>query len=132
MKIDVVKSKIWSSDIEVFIQNSDGLCASYFHHMIKTYTWWGLLSVIVDVRLILKITNYVTTLIYLYLYQYLLLWDILYIIGNGLISTFQYKFNCMNLFSHSWDIIRQSFYSYWWPDISVICCCVCTSSYICK
>ena len=28
---------------------------------------------------------------------------------------------------HSWDISRQSFYSYWWPDISVICYCSCTS-----
>ena len=45
-------------------------------------------------------------------------------------STFQYKFNCANLSSHSWDISRQSFYSYWYPDISVICCCFCIS-YIC-
>jgi len=26
MKTDVIKSKIYSSDIEVFIQNNDGLC----------------------------------------------------------------------------------------------------------
>jgi len=38
MIIDVVKSEIKSSDIEVFIQNSDGLYASYFHYMIKTCT----------------------------------------------------------------------------------------------
>ena len=42
-------------------------------------------------------------------------------------STFQCKFNCVNLFSCSWDICRQSFYSYWWPDISVICCHFCAS-----
>ena len=42
-------------------------------------------------------------------------------------STSQCKFNHANLFSRSWDISRQSFYSYWWPDISVICCCFCTS-----
>jgi len=69
-------------------------------------------------------------LICLYFYQYLLHWDILYIIVNELMSTFQHKFNCVNLFSCSWDISRQSFYSYWWPDISVICCCFYTS-YIC-
>jgi len=40
----------------------------------------------------------------LYLYKYLLLWDIPYIIRNHLISTFQYKFNYTNPFSHSWDI----------------------------
>ena len=66
-------------------------------------------------------------MICLYLYQYLLLWDVLYIIGNGLISTSQYKFNRGNPFSHSWDISRWSFYSYWWPDISVICCHFCAS-----
>jgi len=42
-------------------------------------------------------------------------------------STFQHKLNSANLFSSSWDISRRSFYSYWWPDISVICCCFCTS-----
>ena len=42
-------------------------------------------------------------------------------------STFQHKLNCANPFSCSWDISRQSFYSYWWPDISVICCHFCTS-----
>ena len=47
--------------------------------------------------------------------------DISYIIGNGLMSTFQYKFNCL------WDISKWRFYSNWWPDISVICCCFCTS-----
>ena len=64
-------------------------------------------------------------LICLYLCQYLLLWDISYIVVNRLMSTFQCKFNHANLFSHSWDISRQSFYSYWWPDISVICCHFC-------
>ena len=53
-----------------------------------------------------------------------------YIIENGLISTFQYKFDCANPSSHSWDINKQSFYSYWWPDILVVCCCFYTS-YIC-
>ena len=32
-------------------------------------------------------------------------------------STFQLKFNHVNPFSCSWDISRQSFYSYWRPDI---------------
>jgi len=41
-------------------------------------------------------------------------------------STSQHKFNRANPFSHSWDISRQSFYSYWCLDISVICCCSCT------
>jgi len=27
---------VLTSDIKVFIQNSNGTCASYFHHMIKT------------------------------------------------------------------------------------------------
>ena len=45
-------------------------------------------------------------------------------------STFQHKFNCANPSSHSWDISRQSFYNYWCPNISVICCCFCIS-YIC-
>ena len=40
-------------------------------------------------------------------------------------STLQHKFNHVNPFSCSWDISRQSFYSYWWPDISVICCHFC-------
>ena len=66
-------------------------------------------------------------MICLYLYQYLLLWDASYIVGNGLMSTSQHKFNRVNLFSCSWDISRRSFYSYWWPDISVICCHFCTS-----
>ena len=66
-------------------------------------------------------------MICLYLYQYLSLWDVSYIIENGLMSTSQCKFNCANLFSCSWDISRQSFYSYWCPDISVICCCFYTS-----
>ena len=30
------------------------------------------------------------------IYEYLLLWDILYIIRNCLMSTFQHKFNCAN------------------------------------
>ena len=47
MKINIVKS-------EVYIQNSDGLYASFFHYMIKTCTRWELLSVIVAVRLILE------------------------------------------------------------------------------
>ncbi len=66
-------------------------------------------------------------MIYLYLYEYLLLWDIPYIIVNVLMSTSQHKFNRANLSSCLWDISRQSFYSYWWPDISVICCRFCTS-----
>ena len=66
-------------------------------------------------------------MICLYLYQYLLLWDASYIVVNILISTFQCKFNRTNLSSHSWDISRQSFYSYWCSDISVICCHFCTS-----
>ena len=57
--------------------------------------------------------NYVTILIYLYFYEYLLLWDILYIIRNYLINTFQYKFDHVNLSSFSWDISQQNFYSYW-------------------
>ena len=51
--------------------------------------------------LILTVTNYVTILICLYLYQYLSLWDTLYIITNRLMSTFQHKFNHANPFSHS-------------------------------
>ena len=66
-------------------------------------------------------------MICLYLYQYLLLWDASYIVGNELMSTSQRKFNRANPFSCSWDISQWSFYSYWWPDISVICCCFCTS-----
>jgi len=66
-------------------------------------------------------------LICLYLYQYLSLWNASYIVGNGLMSTSQRKFNHVNSFSHSWDISQQSFYSYWWPDISIICCHFCTS-----
>jgi len=66
-------------------------------------------------------------LICLYLYKYLLLWDISYITRNCLINTFQHKFDCANLFSHSWYISKQRFYSYWWPDILVVCCCFCTS-----
>jgi len=66
-------------------------------------------------------------LIYLYLYQYLLLWNASYIFVNRLMSTFQCMFDHANLFSHSWNISRWSFYSYWWPDISVICCQFCTS-----
>ena len=66
-------------------------------------------------------------MICLYLYQYLLLWDVSHIVGNGLMSTSQRKFNCANPFSRSWDISQQSFYSYWWPNISVICCHCCTS-----
>ena len=42
-------------------------------------------------------------------------------------STFQCKFDCVNPSSHSWDISKWRFYSYWWPDISVVCCCLCTS-----
>jgi len=54
MIIDIVKSEDQSSNTEVYIQNSDGLCVSYFYHMIKNYIWWGLSSVIADVRLILE------------------------------------------------------------------------------
>ena len=39
--INIVKSKMWFSNIEVYIQNSDSLYIGYFHHIIKTYTWWG-------------------------------------------------------------------------------------------
>jgi len=38
-------------------------------------------------------------------------------------STFQCKFNYANLFGYSWDISQQNFYTYWWPDILVVCCC---------
>jgi len=69
-------------------------------------------------------------LICLYLYEFLLLWDIPYIIGNNLMSTFQCKLDCANLSNHSWDINKQRFYSYWWPDILVVCCHFCTF-YIC-
>ena len=65
-------------------------------------------------------------MICLYLYEYLLLCNIPYIIGNSLISTFQCKFDCVNLSSHSWDISKQRFYSYWWSNILVVCCCFCT------
>jgi len=41
-------------------------------------------------------------------------------------STFQRKFDCANLSSCSWDISKWRFYSYWWPDILVVCCCFCT------
>ena len=37
MIIDIVKSEDQSSNTEVYIQNSDGLCVSYFYHMIKNY-----------------------------------------------------------------------------------------------
>ena len=73
------------------------------------------------------IWHYVTTLICLYLYKYLSLWNIPYIIGNGLMSTFQHKFNHANLSSYLWDISKQRFYSYWWSDILVVCCCFYTS-----
>ena len=66
-------------------------------------------------------------MICLYLYEYLLLWDIPYIIGNELMSTFQCKFNHVNQSSCSWDINKWRFYSYWWPDILIVCCCFCTS-----
>ena len=35
---DVIKSEVLSSGIEVYIQNSDGLCTSWFYHMIKAHT----------------------------------------------------------------------------------------------
>jgi len=60
--------------------------------------------------------------LYWYIYEYLSLWDI-YIIRNSLVSTFQCKLNHVNPSSHSWNISQQSFYSYWWSDISVFCCC---------
>jgi len=41
IKIDIVKSKVEFSDIKVFIQNSNNLCASCFHHIIKTHILWG-------------------------------------------------------------------------------------------
>ena len=63
-------------------------------------------------------------------FWHLLLCNASYIVGNRLMSTFQCKFNCVNPFICSWDISRWSFYSYWWPDILVICCCFCTSPYI--
>ena len=53
----------------------------------------------------------------MYLYEYLSLCNIPYIIGNSLMSTFQYKFNCVNLSSCLWDISKQRFYSYRWPNI---------------
>ena len=39
---------------DIYIQNSNSLYASCFHHMIKIHTWWELSSVIAAVRLILK------------------------------------------------------------------------------
>jgi len=42
-------------------------------------------------------------------------------------STFQCKFDYVNTSSHSWDISKWRFYSYWWPDISVVCYCFCIS-----
>jgi len=39
MKIDIVKSEVESSDIKIFIPNSNSLYISCFHHMIKTYIW---------------------------------------------------------------------------------------------
>jgi len=110
-------------DTKVYIQKSDGLCTGCFHHMIKTHTWWELSLVIAAVRLILEYN----ILICLYLYEYLLLWDIPYIVGNSLMSAFQCKFDCVNPSSHLWDISRQNFYSCWWHDISVVCCHFCTS-----
>ena len=41
-----------------------------------------------------------------------MLCNIPYIIGKGLISTFQYKVNYVNPFSCSWDISQQNFYTY--------------------
>ena len=61
-------------------------------------------------------------MICLYLYEY---WSPYNIIRNHLMSTFQCKFNYINSFSHSWDISQQNFYSYWWPNISVVCCHFC-------
>ena len=46
-------------------------------------------------------------MICLYLYQYLLLWDVSYIIVNELMSTFQHKFNHVNLFSCSYEILAD-------------------------
>ena len=48
-------------------------------------------------------------------------------------STFQCNFDHANLSSHSWDISKWRFYSYWWPDILVVCChfytsCICADS----
>ena len=45
-------------------------------------------------------------------------------------SSFQLKFNHANMFSRSWDISRQSFYSYWWPDILIVCCTYADSPYL--
>ena len=45
--------------------------------------------------------NYVTILICLYLYEYLLLYNILYIVENNLMSTFQHKFGYVNPSSYS-------------------------------
>ena len=50
-------------------------------------------------------------MIYLYLYQYLSLWDVSYIVGNGLISTFQCKFNCMMSRSLTVDFILFSLFT---------------------
>ena len=46
MKIDIIKSEVQFSNTKVYIQKSNGLCASYFHYIIKICTWWELLSII--------------------------------------------------------------------------------------
>ena len=51
----------------------------------------------------------------MYLYQYLLLWDTSYIVGNKSMSTSQSKFNRANPFSCSWDISR---WMLWQPLIT--------------
>ena len=38
MIISIVKSEIQSLNTEVYIQNSNSLCASCFHYIIKTHT----------------------------------------------------------------------------------------------
>jgi len=43
-----------NSQTQRYTQKDNGPCISCFHHMIKTYTWWKLSSIIAVVRLILK------------------------------------------------------------------------------
>jgi len=73
-----------------------------------------------------KHSIYFNTLICLDLYKYWSLYNVWYIIRNQMCA-FQCKFNHINPFSCSWDISQQSFCSYWWADISVFCCCFCTT-----
>ena len=39
IKIDIVKPRVWFSDLEIFIQNNDSLYTRYFYYMVKTCIW---------------------------------------------------------------------------------------------